>query len=453
MKIRGPIKDLKKPASPKKWFLDYRAPVLRADGSMALDERGRPRVVRHRPYYESKDAAQADKERILTQYSATGSGEFLFNRDAATDYEEARNIVGDGVSMVAIAEFWRMHHPSEKKKKLHELLPAFLQAVEMRRGDGRHLNDLKSRLKKFMTSFGDRYPDAITRLEILGYVLDLKNEDGSKPEPRTIRNHKTALSNFFSWLVEQGHLKSSPASGIKKRMLPKEVPKEIEFLSLEFVERYLRCAERYDPRLVAHEIIQLISGVRSDDEMENFRAEFVLPQTKEIKIPASIAKTGKREIIDNIEPNFWAWWAHYGPKEGLLRPGNYDPRWRRLRVLAATEDGTQADQLAKLPIKTLLALPSSPTKLERWPWNARRRSFCTYHIALHQSADKTALILRHRGAASTLHNSYRGLGVTQDQGRAYFAFLPQPVATPIRPQVHPKGIVKQQAERRAVAAR
>lgn len=77
--------------------------------------------------------------------------------------------------------------------------------------------------------------------------------------------------------------------------------------------------------------------------------------------------------------------------------------------------------------------------LEHWPWNARRRSFCTYHIAKHQSAAKTALIMRHRGSSYTLHNSYRGLGVTQDEGTAYFEIMPKPVAHPVRPGVFLRG--------------
>ena len=50
---------------------------------------------------------------------------------------------------------------------------------------------------------------------------------------------------------------------------------------------------------------------------------------------------------------------------------------------------------------------------------ARTRCLLKY-----QSADKTALILRQRGGTYTLHNSYRGVGVTQAGGMAYFGILP-----------------------------
>jgi hypothetical protein len=230
------------------------------------------------------------------------------------------------------------------------------------------------------------------------------------------------------------------------------VKKEIEFLSLDFVTRYLRAAERYDPELVAHEIVQLVAGVRSDDEMAGFDASFVHPQNREVVIPAAIAKTGTREVINGLEENFWTWWAAYAPASGLLRPKYHGPRWERVRVLATIHDQPRADELGRLPIKVLLAMPESRAALRSWPWNARRRTFCTFHVAKHQNAAKTALIMRHRGSAYTLHNSYRGLGVTQEQGRHYFEILPAPVAVPIRPVKATTGIVRLMKEARTAQA-
>jgi len=48
--------------------------------------------------------------------------------------------------------------------------------------------------------------------------------------------------------------------------------------------------------------------------------------------------------------------------------------------------------------------------------------------------------MRYRGSSYTLHNSYRGLGVTQEQGTEYFAIKSERVAEPIRPEVVLRGI-------------
>ncbi len=449
MEITGPFLDETKKlmGRPACWYLRYSAPKRNADGTLVLAENGRPVIQRFRPFYETKAEALADIPRIREQHEVAGSGQFPSNRQAAADYEPALKVAG-GVSMQELAKFWRLHHPEKPKRRLHELMEAFLADVQLRHGDGAHYRDLKSRGRAFIAAgYGERYADTVTRQEILAYV---KSRDCA---PRTMRNHKTAVCEFFNWLVQdQFELTANPAAGIKKRMLPKEVKKEIEFLSLDFFTRYLRATERYDPDLVAHEIVQLIAGVRSDDEMAGFDASFVHPQNREVMIPAAIAKTGAREVINGLEDNFWAWWAAYAPAQGPLRPKYHGARWERIRVLASIDDQTRADVLGRLPIKVLLKLPEARAALRRWPWNARRRTFCTFHVAKHQSAAKTALIMRHRGSAYTLHNSYRGLGVTQEQGVKYFEIMPAPVALPVRPVKATTGIVRMMQEACAIRA-
>ena len=58
------------------------------------DLSARCRRKRHRPYYESKAKAEADKPSIREQHEKTGSGQFLFNRKAAENYETALKMVG-----------------------------------------------------------------------------------------------------------------------------------------------------------------------------------------------------------------------------------------------------------------------------------------------------------------------------------------------------------------------
>lgn len=449
MEITGPFLDASKSklGRPNCWFLRYSAPELKTDGTMVLDASGAPVMRRYRPFYESKAKAEADIPRIQNQHHKTGFSELVMDRGAVEDYEAAKLIAGP-VPLVEVAKFWRLHHPTEVKLHVSELLVRFLADVSSRNGEGRHLSDLKSRGQAFvLAGFGNRYPDTITREEILSYLRGMTG----KVAPRTIRNHKTMVCEFCNWLVQEAQvIQTNPAACIKKRMLPKDVSKEIEFLSSDFVRRYLAAAERYAPDLVAHEVVQLFAGVRSDDEMANFAADYVLPCTREVVIPAAIAKTKKREVIDGLEDNFWVWWAEYGPAHGLLRPKNYIPRQLRLRILSAVADRTKADVLARMPIKLLLKSAEARALAEPWPWNARRRSFCSHHVAKHQSAAKTALILRHRGSSYTLHNSYRGLGVTQQQGAEYFSILPHPVpeGERVTPVIPAKGIVLRQGPKK-----
>ncbi len=426
--ITGPFLDKKKKAGrqPKPWFLRYSAPKVRADGGLVLGPNGRPVLQRHRPFYATKADAEADKPRLVDQFAQTGAGDFVFDWRAAEDYDAAKRMVGE-ISLLEVARFWRLHHPEKKTETLNDWAPRFLKAIENRGGETRHPKDLKSRVGTFLRAgFGERLPATVTRQEVLTHLLEsLPPPKGKvRAAPRTRGNHKAAIHNFFAWLVEQNVLPANPVDGITKRQLPKVVHKEVVFLSVDAVERYLTACERFAPEIVAHEVMQLISGVRADDEMADFRAEYVHPHTQEIVIPAAVAKTGVREVINLVEESFWEWWAAYGPKTGLLRPKNYHRRWSRVRFLSSLQGEEKVDEYARIPLKRLCELPELKAAVKAWPWNARRRTFCTFHVAKHQSADRTALILRHRGNASTLHNSYRGLGVTQEEGRRYFEIRP-----------------------------
>lgn len=452
MNVTGPHKNKKKEklGQPKRWYLSYFSPRTLSDGSFVRDDAGNLVLQRHRPYFATKAEANAEKKRLQEQATVAGTSDTVLDPESALDYAKAKKIVGDKITLVDVAEFWRRHHPADlAKQRIEALADLFLEKMALNLGKGRDWSDLCSRLTTWINSanVSSRYPETIKRAEVLEYLWALKKGDGTPAAPRTKMNHKTAIVRFFNWLVAQQMLEKSPIGIIKKSDLPRVVRKEVEFLTLVEAERYLRAAERYCPQMVAHEIIQLISGVRSDEEMGNFDGKWVFPSTQQITIPAEIAKTGKREVIKEVEPVFWSWWKIYGRK-GLLRPKNFNPNWYRIRVLALIDDQAEADELAKLPIKTLLRLPVA-SGLSEWKWNARRRSFCTYHVAKHDSAEITARLLRHRGSISTLYDSYQGHGVTQEDGVKYFNIQPQPVANPILPEITPKGIVKLQMFARA----
>ena len=72
-------------------YLRYSAPKRNADGTFVVGANGCPVTQRYRPFYATKAEACADIPRIREQHEAAGSGEFIFNRRAADDYESALN--------------------------------------------------------------------------------------------------------------------------------------------------------------------------------------------------------------------------------------------------------------------------------------------------------------------------------------------------------------------------
>jgi hypothetical protein len=189
MEITGPFLDeaKKRNQQPSCWYLRYSTPKRHRDGTSVLNADGKPVLQRHRPYYESKAKALADIPRICDQHEKTGSGQFLFNRNAADDYEAALTLA-NGIPMIELAKFWRLHHPDKPKRKLAELMHAFLEDVKLRHGEGRHYRDLKSRGGAFIaTGFGERYPETVTRQEILAYVKGRNAAHDAQPQDRGVR--------------------------------------------------------------------------------------------------------------------------------------------------------------------------------------------------------------------------------------------------------------------------
>jgi integrase len=57
-----------------------------------------------------------------------------------------------------------------------------------------------------------------------------------------------------------------------------------------------------------------------------------------------------------------------------------------------------------------------------WPKNCLRHSFASYHLAMHESADKTALQMGHR-STTMLFEHYREL-VTRSDAERFWGILP-----------------------------
>lgn len=79
MEISGPFFDHAKKRSGRNncWYLRYSAPRTNPDGSFVRKAGGKIVLQRHRPYYESRKLAEADKPRIQEQFTKTGPVSFF----------------------------------------------------------------------------------------------------------------------------------------------------------------------------------------------------------------------------------------------------------------------------------------------------------------------------------------------------------------------------------------
>ncbi len=119
---------------------------------------------------------------------------------------------------------------------------------------------------------------------------------------------------------------------------------------------------------------------------------------KGILITAENAKNNQRSYLDGHEPNLWKW-LNYAKKNAPNGFNLTKRQWDGLRAKVA--------EIAEI----------------KMPHNALRHSFCTYHVALHGDAGKTATLLTHKGNVSILYDHYKG-NTNKQAAKQYFNLQP-----------------------------
>lgn len=119
---------------------------------------------------------------------------------------------------------------------------------------------------------------AITRGDIEAFIAYLQGretvyathptraEEQRKLSPYTVHAHTRALSAFFNWAVEAGHLKRSPMAGFKKPKVPKKI---MPTFTKEEVQQLLKACEDYRAQAAIRDralvLFLLSTGVRAKE--------------------------------------------------------------------------------------------------------------------------------------------------------------------------------------------
>ena len=117
---------------------------------------------------------------------------------------------------------------------------------------------------------------------------------------------------------------------------------------------------------------------------------------RRLEVTAENSKTAQRRLV-TIRPNLAAFLAPLRREAGPVAPNGYDEN---------------AADLRRLMVKAK----------HKWPANALRHSFASYHLADCQDAAKTALQMGHKGTGM-LFEHYREL-VTPDDAAAWWGIAP-----------------------------
>ena len=199
----------------------------------------------------------------------------------------------------------------------------------------------------------------------------------------TIDGVLAKIGPFFNWCIRENYCDNNPCKAVKR---PRSDDSPPSIFTPPETRKLLRTAFVNDRGLIPYLAIGLFAGVRPL-EIQRLQKQDINDLYIEIK--ASKAKTRKRRLV-SLSNNLKAW-LRLG---GDLPPNNKPKRLSRI--------------LEKARLK--------------WKPDIMRHSYASYHLAFHQSADKTALEMGHRDT-QMLFRHYREL-VTKEEAQAYWSIEP-----------------------------
>jgi len=270
------------------------------------------------------------------------------------------------------------HGTSTAPRPLREIVSIYLASLKTRAYRKNTIKQARSNLNQLASKYGALDTNTITPTHLEQWFAQRKWTRS------TIDGVIAKIGPFFTWCVREGYCENNPCAAVK-RPRSDDSPPTI-FTPLE-TKTLLLTALKADPGMIPYLAIGLFAGVRPL-EIERLTWADVLEQY--IEITAAKAKTRKRRLV-SLSDNL---------KEWLSLGGDLPLTNKRKRL-------GRVVQIAGL----------------NWQPDIMRHSFASYHLAMHTSADKTALELGHRDS-KMLFAHYREL-VTQEAGQSYWDIRPK----------------------------
>jgi len=266
---------------------------------------------------------------------------------------------------------------------LCDAVAAMLEAKAAAGVRPRYLTQLRWSTRRILAAF-ERVPvDRITTEDIEAWLAR------QRWAVATRRSVLADMRTLFAYCQRRRWIERNPVDAVE-RPRPEDRPPCI--LTPAEARRLLETARREAPEVLAYLAIGLFAGLRPA-ELDRLRWDEVQPERGFIEVKAAKAKSRRRRLV-TVEPVLAAW-LELAPRSGpMVRPTNFDRRWRRLRRLAGV----------------------------RWGHDIIRHSFASYHLAHFRNPGRTALELGHADQ-EMLFRHYREV-VTPEAAADWWALRP-----------------------------
>lgn len=287
-----------------------------------------------------------------------------------------------GKTLTDATEFYLRHLEATSRSVPVE--QATRELIQNRKRSGlsdRYVYEMDIKLRRFCNHFPDRCIAEISTADVDTWLETLSLAPGSR---NTFRRD---LNTLFSFAVTRRYCATNP---VIESAIAKDVDGEVGILSVNQIAKILEVAS---DSMVPFFAIGAFAGVRRA-EIERMDWSQIDFESQLINVKARQSKTAARRLV-TIQPNLATWLAPYRKHSGSICP----PLFRTL----FDEDRERAGLLSK------------------WPQNALRHSFGSYHLAKFQ--DAPALALQMGNSVDVIMKHYREL-VRPKEAARYWQIKP-----------------------------
>ena len=315
---------------------------------------------------------------------------------------------------VEVFRFWVKVQKEKQKvedRRLDDASASYILSMERVGRNGSYIGHVKRSLADLQDEFGNKTVREIAGEQLRSHIYSLPYK------PVTLRNRRNYLFGAFAWWEQQGWVDENQ---VKKVECPKVHDKEPGILTVAETRQLFRVNEKVDPEICGLLALGAFAGMRTSAISRIDYPEIDFGQ-RGILTPAEKTKKKRRQWIEDLPDNLWAWLKRTPPQAFEMTHRHMLHR----RSLAFKRAGLliEADDISRENLKRdRVGLEPMNLKPKYPPRNALRHSFVTYHVALHRNPGKTALIIGHRNQ-DCLYRHYLGIA-NQSDAKEYFRILP-----------------------------
>lgn len=340
---------------------------------------------RKKASYPSETARERAAKKLADDKFSHGKAVLEFDPAEWQAWQHFKKLVA-GADLSAVAAHWLKSGGKDGADGLTSIAETVSRYLIARKAEGvgkASLSHTKKDLERFAAEFTGNLAD-VTPDKVRAWIVALPFKDSTK------RNHYKNGAALFNFAKREKLISDNPFNAVER---PKDSEEEVSVLSVEDTAKVFATAAQHRPDTLPRLALEAFAGLRFSTASQLTPSEIRFDEDG-LRLPAAKMKTRRTHFIDELPGNLWVFLRTAPDSAWELRGKDYER--------------------AKSDVFRLAGVVN--------PGNVLRHSFCSYHVALHKDAARTAVILCHKSPAM-LYQHYRGKATAKDAA-VYFATVP-----------------------------